>query len=386
MSCNSCSTNGLSPGCKNNGLCGLSGCNKLNVVDWLANVIPPPTGTFFSGVEIRFKNSRKDFFANDKPLSLYIGDIVVVEANQGYDVGVVSLTGDLVKAQMNKKKRALITDDLPKILRKASSNDIEKWDVAKSKEADTMLQARVIARSLDLSMKISDVEYQGDGKKAIFYYTAESRIDFRELIRQLAEKFKVKIEMKQIGMRQEASRLGGIGSCGRELCCSTWLTDFRSVSTSAARYQQLSLNPEKLTGQCGKLKCCLNYELDNYMEEIKKFPSTKTNLTTDKGKAVYQKMDIFKNTMTFSYEDNLSHFIEVPLERVKEIMALNKEGKKADDLLDEESRAKQTMPTFENVVGQDSLTRFDQKSKTKKKKRHKRKFKEKGIKQQGGEK
>ena len=380
MACNSCSKNGLPSGCKNNGLCGISGCNKLNSVDWLANIVSPPNSVYFKGVEIRFKNGRKEFFQNEKKLSIYIGDVVVVEVKDGFDVGVVSLTGDLVKIQMNKKHQVVIPDQLPMILRKASSVDLEKWEKAKAKEAKTMLDARVIARSMNVSMKISDVEYLGDGKKAVFYYTAEDRVDFRDLVKKMAEKFKVKIEMRQIGMRQEASRLGGIGSCGRELCCSTWLTDFRSVSTSAARYQQLSLNPEKLAGQCGKLKCCLNYELDNYMMELKKFPSTNTKLKTEKGRAFYQKMDIFKNTMTYSYEDNPSQFIEIPLKRVQEIIALNKEDKKAPQLEDAISMARVEKPVFKDVVGQDSLTRFDKDKKSgksrKKKKYRKPKRKE----------
>lgn len=362
MSCNSCSKNGLPRGCKNNGICGISGCNKLNSVDWLANIVPPPSSTIFRGVEIRFKNGRKEFFKNDKLLSLYIGDVVAVEASSGYDLGAVSLTGDLVKIQMNKKGQPVHIDPLPAILRKASSSDIVKWEKVRTKEAQTMLDARVIAFSMDLPMKISDVEYQGDATKAVFYYTAEDRVDFRDLVKKMAEKFKVKIEMKQIGMRQEASRIGGIGSCGRELCCSTWLTDFRSVSTSAARYQQMSLNPDKLAGQCGKLKCCLNYELDNYMEELKKFPGTNTKLKSEKGTALFQKMDIFKNTMWYSYEENLSHLIEVPLERVKEIISINKEGKKVKELIPEESAPKREKTDYKNVVGQDSLTRFDKKA------------------------
>lgn len=384
MSCSSCSKNGTPRGCRNNGLCGISGCNKLNSVDWLANVIPPPAGISFTGVEIRFKNGRKDFYKNSKSLSLYIGDIVVLEVDGGYDVGVVSLTGDLVKIQMNKKGQHVQIDKLPEIQRKASNQDIEKWEKARAKEANVMIDARLIARSLDLSMKISDVEFQGDGRKAIFYYTAENRIDFRDLVKQLADKFKVKIEMKQIGMRQEASRIGGIGSCGRELCCSTWLTDFRSVSTSAARYQQLSLNPEKLAGQCGKLKCCLNYELDNYMEELKKFPSTNTKLKTEAGTALFQKMDIFKNTMTYAFEENYSHFIEVPLSRVKEIISMNKEGKKAIDLLDKAKvREVEVAPVFKNVVGQDSLTRFDKDKNKRSRNKHRRKKGQGGNKTQG---
>lgn len=379
MSCNSCSNGGLPKGCRNNGICGVSGCNKLNSFDWLAHIDTPNGSTKFNGVEIRFKNGRKEFFKNDKNLSFYIGDVVVVEVESGHDIGVISLTGDLVKVQMNKKGQPVNTNSLPSVLRKASTQDIEKWEKFRAKEAETMLKARVISKTMNISIKISDVEYQGDGKKATFYYSSENRVDFRDLVKKLAETFKVKIEMKQIGLRQEASRLGGIGSCGRELCCSTWLTDLRSVSSSAARYQQLSLNPEKLAGQCGKLKCCLNYELDNYMEELKKFPSTNTKLKTKIGNALFQKMDIFKNTMTYSYEDNLSVFIELPLDRVKEIIELNKNGEKVDELKKEKVENIIKKPVFENVVGQDSLTRFDNlnKNKAKKRKKKKNKFKSK---------
>jgi cell fate regulator YaaT (PSP1 superfamily) len=368
MSCNSCSTNKLPGGCKNNGLCGISGCNKLTVVDWLGNISLPETNVQFSGVEIRFKNARKEFFRNENKLKLYIGDIVVVQVNDGHDVGVVSLTGDLVKVQMNKKTGLVTPDLLPVILRKASNADVEKWEKAKSRESETMFAAREKALELNLSMKISDVEYQGDAKKAIFYYTAEDRIDFRELVVKLAAQFKVKIELKQIGMRQEASHVGGIGSCGRELCCSTWLTDLKSVSTSAARYQQLSLNPEKLAGQCGKLKCCLNYELDGYMDALKEFPDTNKKLKTVKGNAIFQKMDIFKRTMTYTYTDEPGNFITLPLDEVLEIIRLNKKGETAPAISNKNEPVKIDLPVFKNVVGQDSLTRFDTKSGKKKRK------------------
>lgn len=303
MGCATCSTkdSGKVPaGCRSNGTCSSGGCNKLEVFDWLGNMEMPENLLRFDCVEIRFKNSRKDFYKNVGRLNLTIGEAVVVECSSGYDVGIVSLTGELVKLQMNKKGVLHQPGVMLSILRKATDKDIDKWQEARSLEAKTMLKARQLAIELKLDMKISDVEYQGDKSKAVFYYTADSRVDFRELIKMLAKEFTVKIEMKQIGMRQEASRLGGIGSCGRELCCSTWLTDFRSVSTSAARYQQLSLNPLKLAGQCGKLKCCLNYELDAYVEEIKMFPDTDIKLKTEKGDASYQKMDIFRNVMWYS--------------------------------------------------------------------------------------
>ena len=267
---------------------------------------------------------------------------------------------------MQKKNIFLQKADLKKIHRKANENDVDKWLEGRAKETEAMLSARAVANELSLRMKISDVEYQGDLSKAVFYYTADERVDFRDLIRKLAETFKVRIEMKQIGMRQEAGRLGGIGSCGRELCCSTWLTDFRSVSTSAARYQQLSLNPTKLAGQCGKLKCCLNFELDTYVDELKKFPDTKLKLKTKKGNAFFQKMDIFANKMWYSYQDEPYEFIEMTLDRVKEVIAINKKEEKVDSLKDFSTVIVEAKPDYENVVGQDDLTRFDKQMKQKK--------------------
>jgi cell fate regulator YaaT (PSP1 superfamily) len=273
--------------------------------------------------------------------------------------------------QMKKKNVPTNHPEIKKIYRKAKQTDIDKWQAAKDLETPTMYKARTLALKLKLQMKISDVEYQGDKTKAIFYYTADERVDFRELIKIMADEFKVRVEMKQIGARQEASRLGGIGSCGRELCCSTWLTDFRSVSTSAARYQQLSLNPLKLAGQCGKLKCCLNYELDSYLDAIKDIPDANTTLETTKGRAFHQKTDIFKRLMWFSYFDDPSNFIPLSVDRVNEIIALNKEGEKPDDISVKKEMPKVKLPDFENVVGQDSLTRFDNTKKKKKKKKKK---------------
>lgn len=328
----------------------------------------------FNYVEVRFKNGRKDFYHNAENLHLYDGDVVAVEASPGHDVGVVCLSGELVRLQMQKKGIFPQNHDFKKVYRKANEKDIEQWQAGRAKEADAMYKARGFANELGLSMKISDVEYQGDLTKAIFYYTAEERVDFRELIKKLADAFRTRIEMKQIGMRQEAGRLGGIGSCGRELCCSTWLTDFRSVSTTAARYQQLSLNPSKLAGQCGKLKCCLNYELDVYLDELKKFPDTKKNLKTKKGEAFFQKMDIFGNKMWYSYQDNPYEFIELSLERVNEILAMNKKGQEVDELKDFKTQVEvEVQPEYANVVGQDDLTRFDSQNKGKKRKKGRRK-------------
>lgn len=309
-------------------------------------------------VEVRFKNTRKQFF-RQKDLSLKVGDVVAVEASPGHDIGTVSLSGDLVLLQMKKRNVDSATAELKDVYRRASDSDIQKWQESVELEAQTQTRARIIARELGLNMKISDVEYQGDRTKAIFYYTAEERVDFRELIRKYADEFKVRIEMKQIGARQEAARLGGIGPCGRELCCSTWLTDFRSVSTSAARYQQLSLNPQKLAGQCGKLKCCLNFELDSYLDALKGFPNQKTKLETQKGVAFPQKVDIFKQVMYYTFKDDPTKFICVPIERVKEVARLNKDGQKPDRLMEDEFAATVKKFDYENVVGQDDLTRFD---------------------------
>ncbi len=375
MGCTGCSTgenktNSLPGGCNNNGSCGVSdgGCNKLNVFDWLANMELPSGQPLFDIVEIRFKNSRKDFFRNVNNLPLHVGDEVAVEASPGHDIGVVSISGELVRLQMKKKNIAPSSEEIKKVYRKAKPNDIEKWQEAQNLEQATMYRARTIAIKLNLQMKISDVEYQGDKTKAVFYYTADDRVDFRELIKVLADEFKVRIEMRQIGARQEAGRLGGIGSCGRELCCATWLTDFRSVSTSAARYQQLSLNPMKLAGQCGKLKCCLNYELDSYLDALKDFPEVNNvKLETEKGRAFHQKTDIFKRTMFFSYTSEPDNFIPLSVDRVKEVIEMNKTGLKPSDLdiLKPALKIAEKKPDYENVVGQDSLTRFDKTKKSK---------------------
>ena len=378
MGCSGCSSArgcSTSSGCKSKS----GSCNKLNVTDWLSDIELPHGQEMFDCVEVRFKNSRKEFFRNTEKLNLHIGDIIAVEASPGHDIGTISLTGELVKKQMQKRKVAVDSDEIKKVYRLAKKSDVEKWLEAQELEVDTMYKARTYAIELGLQMKISDVEYQGDKSKAVFYYTAEARVDFRELIKRLATGFKVRVEMKQIGVRQEASRLGGIGSCGRELCCSTWLTDFRSVSTSAARYQQLSLNPQKLAGQCGKLKCCLNFELDNYVAELKAFPDTNLKLKTVKGQAFYRKMDIFKNVMWYSYFDEPLNFIELKLNRVNEIIEMNKNDEKPNDLKDfVEMKAVIKEPDYANVVGQDSLTRFDQPKNKKKKFKKKKNFKGKG--------
>ena len=387
MGCSSCGTGGTPSGCKNNGNCSSGGCNKLEVYDWLANVALPSGQKQFDIVEVRFKNSRKEFYKNSKELKLQAGDVVVVEGAPGYDVGVISVIGELARIQVSKKAPGLKPSETKKIKKIAEQEDIDKWIKARSLEKEVMYKSRTLAVNLNLQMKISDVEYQGDLTKATFYYTAEGRVDFRQLIRDMADEFKIRVEMKQIGSRQEASRLGGIGSCGRELCCSTWLTDFRSVSTSAARYQQLSLNPQKLAGQCGKLKCCLNYELDSYLDALKAFPKGDLKLHTEKGTAVYVKTDVFKQQMWYAYDgDKTQGSTLVPLgpDRVREIIKLNKDGKKPTDLMEYVVKEKVEVPAYANVDGQDSLDRFEHIFKKPKKRPNKNKSKQK-PKAEGGE-
>ncbi|MEQ3663641.1 MULTISPECIES: stage 0 sporulation family protein [unclassified Olleya] len=370
MACQSCATgkDGQPKGCKNNGTCGTDSCNKLTVFDWLANMSVPNGEKPFDWVEVRFKNGRKHYYHNSENLTLSIGDIVATQAQSGHDIGMVTLTGELVRVQI-KRKKIDTKNDILKIYRKASQKDIDIWSEARDKEEPMKVKARQFAIDLKLSMKISDIEFQGDSSKATFYYTAEERVDFRELIKIYAREFRIRIEMKQVGFRQEASRLGGIGSCGRELCCSTWLTDFRSVSTSAARYQQLSLNPQKLAGQCGKLKCCLNYELDSYLDALKAFPKPDTKLYTEKGTAVCQKTDIFKGHMWYAYEGEWMNWHLITTDQAREIIAINKKREKVASL--EEYAVELLVDTkteFENVVGQDSLTRFDSPKSNKKRK------------------
>ena len=337
MGCNGCASGGgcgtssTPKGCQNNGACMTSGCNKLDVYDWLSHMDMPTNYKPFNIVEVRFKGSRKDFYINEENLYLEMGEMVVVESpTGGYDVGHVSLTGELVRLQI-KKSKTKQEDIVKKIYRKATENDVLKYQAAKDLEWETMHRARTMALNLGLSMKISDVDYQGDKTKATFYYTAEGRVDFRELIKKMAEAFRIRIEMRQIGMRQEASRLGGIGACGRELCCSTWLTDFKTVSTAAARYQNLSLNTLKLAGQCGKLKCCLNYELDSYMDALKDIPTNVDRIETQRGVAYLQKTDIFKKIMWFSHPGEES-WMPISVDRVKEIKKLNESGEKPEEM------------------------------------------------------
>ena len=363
-----CST---TAGCGSSGGCSSGGCNKMNSFDWFAD-IPLSDNYNFNLVEISFKNgSRKGFYKNDQKLDLFRGDRVIVEASQGYDIGEVALTGELVKLQMKKKDVKETADTIRSILRMTTESDLEKMSDLRSKEKNMLIKARVISRSLNLDMKISDIEYQGDGKKSTFYYTAENRIDFRELVKQFAGEFKVKIEMRQIGARQEAGRIGGIGSCGRELCCSTWLTDFDSVSTGAARYQQLSINSDKLSGQCGRLKCCLNYELDTYMDALKGIPKNPDKLKTKEGIAYLRKTDIFKKELTYNL-DKSNKYYKLSAEDVAKLLQMNKNGEFPASLSDftitEETETKELTDAYQNdLVGSVSLQSLEKSSKKKKK-------------------
>lgn len=347
MACNIDYTRGCNTLEDNKINCSTRICSKLIVYDWLFDL--PEASQSLDIVELRFKNTRKEFYRNVNGITLKIGDVVAVEASPGHDIGTVSLTGQLVLAQLRKYKISYDTE-FKKIYRKAKPADVEKWKNAIAQEPRTMLRARQIAEDLKLNMKIGDVEYQGDGTKAIFYYIADERVDFRELIKIFAEKFKVRIEMKQIGARQEAGRIGGIGSCGRELCCSTWITNFVSVTTISAKLQELSLNPQKLAGQCSKLKCCLNYEFDSYVDAQKDFPDTSIVLETKKGKAYHQKTDIYKRIMWFSASENSSmNLTAVDIDRVKEIISSNKKGIIVEQLTEN------TEPLLNDILGYEDL-------------------------------
>lgn len=342
--------------------------NKLNTYDWLADI--PGNADEQDIVEVQFKNTRKGYFKNSNHLVLEKGDIVAVEASPGHDIGTVTLTGRLVPLQMRKANIKPDTE-IRRIYRKAKPVDMEKYEEAKSREHDTMIRSRKIAEDLGLQMKIGDVEYQGDGNKAIFYYIADERVDFRQLIKVLAEAFRVRIEMKQIGARQEAGRIGGIGPCGRELCCATWMTNFISVSTSAARFQDISLNPQKLAGQCAKLKCCLNYEVDAYVECQKRLPSKEITLETADATYFYFKADILKNTITYSTDKSfLANEATITARRAFEIINMNKRGEKPEKLVEEYNEREAKQP--KDLLEQESLTRFD-KSKNSKGKKKKQK-------------
>ena len=349
----------------------------MSVFDWLEGVPLPNGASPYDVVEIRYKNNRKAYVRSPQAVTAHVGDVVVIDLQPGHDVGVVSLTGELVKSQLKLRK---IKDDheLKRIARKATTEDLALWHEARQREDATMKESRAIIKRLNISMKLTDVEYQGDNTRATFYYIAEQRVDFRDLVRELASTFDIRIDMRQIGARQEAARIGGIGVCGRELCCTSWLKDFRSVSTGAARYQQLSLNPGKLAGQCGKLKCCLNFELDQYVEAVKEFPSPNAKIKTPKGKAVVFKMDIFKRLVYFlQLGEQGSSPIAMNVEDANELIAASAKGEVVGSLAsyELEEEVEEVDTTFGNVVGQESLTRFDE---AKRKKRRKGKRRPKG--------
>lgn len=362
-------------GCKNNGACGTGGCNKMNIFDWLSNM-DIPLRDKFNIVEIRFKNGRKEFFKNSEGLNLTTGDPVIVEVPNGHHLGYVSMQGELVRLQMQKKKVAN-DSEIKKIYRIAHQRDLEKFEEVRKRELPTLYRTREIVRNLKLEMKLSDIEYQADNTKATFFYSADDRVDFRELIKILAGEFRIRVEMRQISLRQEAGRLGGIGVCGRELCCATWLSEFKNVATSAARYQNLSLNPSKLSGQCGRLKCCLNYELETYMDALQGIPKIEGPLLTEKGEATLQKTDIFRKIMWFGFrEENTWYPLNVS--RVNEILRLNREGKKPATLDKDQEEEKATV----QVLNSD-LQRMDQKYRSKSKRKKK---KRKGPGERTGEK
>ncbi len=356
--------------------CATRMCSKLKVYDWLHDV--PEGNQITDIVEIRFKNTRKDFYKNVNGLNLKIGDVVAVEASPGHDIGTVSLTGQLVYTQLNKYNIHPETE-FKKIYRKAKPADIEKWKSSIAREPYTMLRSRQIAEDLKLDMKIGDVEFQGDGTKAIFYYIADERVDFRELIKVFAEQFRIRIEMKQIGARQEAGRIGGIGSCGRELCCSTWITNFVSVTTVSAKIQELSLNPQKLAGQCGKLKCCLNYEYDSYIDAQSDFPDTTIVLETKTGKAYHQKTDIYKRTMWYSFDEHAAvNLTPVDVDRVIEVIELNKKGVAVEHLSENNGQH------MNDILGSEDLDKNlkNLKKNEQNKRRKKRKPRKRGSQQQ----
>jgi cell fate regulator YaaT (PSP1 superfamily) len=364
MSCTSCGT-GKPNGCKSNGGCSTGGCNRLNVHDWLANLPFSDPDSDCRILEITFNNgSRKDFYRNNTLQTFIKGDMVTVEGVSGFDVGMVNISGELVRLQMKKKGVKEDNAEIKKIMRRANEMDLQKWKESKEREKPSLTRARAVIIQMNLDMKLIEVEFQADGRKATFYYTAEDRVDFRELIKVYASEFKVKVEMKQIGIRQEAAKIGGIGSCGRELCCSTWLSDFKSVTTTAARYQNLSINQAKLSGQCGRLKCCLNYELDTYLDALQQFPNNADSLQLERGTATLIKKDIFKNLMWYVLPDSNKQY-PVPIDRVKEIRAMNAKGQRPQELgAVELAPAKAEEKEMANVelVGQISLRALERNS------------------------
>jgi cell fate regulator YaaT (PSP1 superfamily) len=370
MGCSGCGTsnNGKPSGCKSNGGCSSGGCNRMNVHDWLVNLPFTDEGSVCKIIEVSFNNgSRKDFFRNTTLHNYTKGDMIAVEGVAGFDVGSVSITGELCRLQLKKNGIKEDNPDIKKILRRATENDLVKLEESKKREPEAIIRSRAIAKQLNLNMKISEVEIQADGRKATFFYIADDRVDFRELIKIYASEFKVKVEMRQIGARQEAAKVGGIGSCGRELCCSTWLTDFKSVTTTAARYQNLSINQTKLSGQCGRLKCCLNYELDTYLDALQFFPDNADSLEFAKGRAHLIKKDIFKNLMWYTIAGSTKHY-PLTIDRVREVKSLNQKNILPDEIEAVEiinNKQQEKEPEFVDVVGQISLQSLDKKDRNK---------------------
>lgn len=374
MSCTSCSTatGGKPGGCKSNGGCSTGGCNRMNTHDWLRNLPIADMESACKVIEVSFsQGTRKDFFRNTALQPYEKGDLIAVEGVSGFDVGEVSLTGEIVRLQMKKRNVKEDNPDMKKVLRRATDRDIDIRNQNKAREPEAVIRSRAIAKQLKLDMKISQVEMQADGRKATFFYIADGRVDFRELIKVYASEFKVKVEMRQIGARQEAGKVGGIGSCGRELCCSTWLTDFSSVNTTAARYQNLSINQTKLSGQCGRLKCCLNYELDTYLDALQHFPDNCDVLQVAKGNAFLVKKDIFKNLMWYTLPDSNKQY-PLSIERVNIIKSLNQQGIRPEELepVDVSSKTVEKEPEFVELVGQISLKSLDKAAADKKRKQH----------------
>ena len=378
MGCGTCGT-GKPNGCKSNGGCSTGGCNRMNTYDWLVNLPISDAETACRVIEISFNNgSRKDFYRNSALQIFEKGELVAVEGVSGFDVGEVSLTGETVRLQLKKKGVDEFNPEMKKVLRRATDRDLDIWKQNKARERDALIRSRAIAKQLNLNMKVSEVEIQADGKKATFFYIADDRVDFRELIKIYASEFRVKVEMRQIGSRQEAGKVGGIGSCGRELCCATWLTDFKSVNTTAARYQDLSINQTKLSGQCGRLKCCLNYELDTYLDALQGFPENADMLQVQRGTATLIKKDIFKNLMWYVLPDSNKQY-PLTIERVRKIRSLNNQNIIPDELEAVEvisSKPKEVEPEFVDVVGHISLRSLEKADK---------KRQQKGREQKGGQ-
>lgn len=381
MGCGSCGIGNASPGgCKSHGSCASGSCNRMNVYDWLANLPFSDPESSCKIIEVSFNNgSRKDYFRNSTNIFFEKGDMVAVEGINGFDVGSVNMTGELVRLQLKKNNIKEDNPEMKKVLRRANENDLNKLKETKAREKDVMIRSRAISKQLNLEMKVAEVEIQADGRKATFFYIADDRVDFRELIKIYASEFKVKVEMRQIGARQEAGKVGGIGSCGRELCCSTWLTDFKSVNTNAARYQNLSINQAKLSGQCGRLKCCLNYELDTYLDALQHFPDDCDMIEVARGNAYLVKKDIFRNLMWYTLPDSTKQY-PLTIERVKKIKSLNRQGVKPEELEPVEVVSKKPVevePTYADVVGQISLRSLEKTSR-------KRREQERGAQQGGG--